>query len=77
MPPVKRRSVISMAISIINIEIKDIPRAVLRSLVKSKSALMRMIVSISTLVISPLISGKIAKAYQMLLYITMSLVMPE
>ena len=58
-PLVNHKSVSSMATSIISIEIKDMPRAVLRASEKPICPRMRIKVSKMMLVMSPLTKGRI------------------
>ena len=57
-PPVRKKSVVFIAISILNIEIKLIPTAVLKANLRVKFCLKSIIVSKIILVIIPLIIAK-------------------
>ncbi len=59
-PEVNKRSVISIAISIMSIEMNDIPKAVERALRKSIWPRIRIVVSSITLVASQFIRDSIA-----------------
>jgi hypothetical protein len=74
---VNSKSVTSIDISIINIEMNDIPKAVERALLKSIWLRIRIAVSSMTLVARQLIRVRIANKYHKLEYITRSAVNPE